>query len=124
MPYRRNWTSERIENARRLRRECSAAERAVWERLRKKRLGFKFRRQHTIGPYVADFYCCEAKVALELDGQQHNAEADRYRDAYFAGLGIATFRVPNTELFAIDDHVVRDWTQELHSLCESRVGSR
>src|SRR4051812_46596043 len=55
-----------------LRRKCTAAEAALWAQLRAKRFaGFKFRRQHPCGPYILDFYCAGARLAIELDGGQH-----------------------------------------------------
>ncbi len=57
---------------RQLRRNQTEAERILWERLRDRRLaGFKFRRQHRVGPYYADFVCTEARLIVEPDGSQH-----------------------------------------------------
>ena len=58
--------------ARELRRNQTDDEKALWRALRGRRFaGFKFRRQHTIGDYILDFYCADAKLAVELDGSQH-----------------------------------------------------
>jgi very-short-patch-repair endonuclease len=55
--------------ARRLRRTPTNAEMRLWWRLRQKNLaGFRFRRQHPLGPYVVDFFCAEAKLIVEVDG--------------------------------------------------------
>lgn len=55
-----------------LRLDQTEAERMLWARLRSRRLqGFKFRRQHRIGPYIADFVCPECRLVIELDGSQH-----------------------------------------------------
>ena len=63
------------ENARRLRRELTVAERALWYHLRGGRLdGFHFRRQHPLGPFVVDFYCAARGLVIEVDGDTH---ADR-----------------------------------------------
>jgi very-short-patch-repair endonuclease len=60
------------ERERHLRREQTEAERALWWQLRNRRLlGWKFRRQHRIGPYFVDFACLEAGLVIELDGSQH-----------------------------------------------------
>lgn len=75
---------EAIERARRLRREGSRAERICWELLRDRRLlGAKFRRQHPIGPYFADFACASLKIVIEIDGDHHalQIEADNRRTA-------------------------------------------
>ena len=69
-------------NARRLRKDMPAAEQRLWARLRGRRLGdYRFRRQHTIGPYIADFACVEAMLVVELDGDQHALGAAPMRDA-------------------------------------------
>ena len=57
------------------------AESLLWHQLRRKALGgFRFRRQHPIGPYIADFYCNEANLAIEVDGKIHLQETQRERD--------------------------------------------
>ena len=75
----------------------------LWLRLKNRQLGgFKFRRQHPIGPYILDFYCAEARLAVEIDGdiQAHPDQIahDRRRDAYFRKQGIATLRLGATLL--------------------------
>ena len=61
-----------VERARELRRRMTPPEARLWVCLRGKRLaGLKFRRQHPIGPYVLDFYCAAAQLAVEVDGQSH-----------------------------------------------------
>lgn len=64
--------------------------------------GLAFRRQHPMGSYVLDFYCAQAKLAVEVDGGQHNDEAhgmrDQIRDAWFAGKGIRTLRFWNHDV--------------------------
>ncbi|MBM4276680.1 MAG: endonuclease domain-containing protein [Deltaproteobacteria bacterium] len=67
---------------RELRRNQSDAERALWSKLRNKQFfGMKFFRQYSIGPYILDFYCPTVKLAVELDGGQHNQSDNRERDA-------------------------------------------
>ena len=66
------------------------AETRLWHQLRNRRLiTHKFRRQHSIGPYIADFACIAAKLIIELDGSQHAkaAEADAHRTAYLEAQG-------------------------------------
>jgi very-short-patch-repair endonuclease len=73
------------ERARRLRREQTDAESKLWQRLRGGQLqGAKFRRQHPIGPFIADFCCLERGVIVEVDGAQHaeNKEQDRDRSLF------------------------------------------
>lgn len=58
-----------------------SAEKRLWFFIRRKQLGgFRFRRQHTIGPYIADFVCIEAKLVVELDGEQHGYDWERAHD--------------------------------------------
>ena len=61
-----------FEAAKQLRKEMTAAEQLLWQFLKLERKGLKFRRQHAIGIYVADFYCHKAKLVIELDGSVHD----------------------------------------------------
>jgi len=83
--------------ARKLRRTLSPPEAVVWNILRKRPEGFKFRRQHPIGPYVLDFYCHQSLLAIEIDGVGHqlgeNPQRDARRDEWVARQGIATLRI-------------------------------
>jgi very-short-patch-repair endonuclease len=72
--------------------------------LRDRRLaGLKFRRQHPVGPFVVDFYCHAARLAVELDGMSHEGQADqdRRRTEYLEQEGLCVFRVTNDDL--LDD---------------------
>ena len=67
--------------SRKLRQQCSDAETLMWKLLRGRRFcGMKFRRPHPIPPFVLDFYCDEAKLAIEIDGGQHNTDESRRYD--------------------------------------------
>ncbi len=69
-----------LENSRRLRKQMTDAELRLWKILRGSRLdGLKFRRQHPIPPYIADFCCIDKKMIIELDGSQHTALTDAAR---------------------------------------------
>jgi very-short-patch-repair endonuclease len=108
--------------ARKLRQEHSDAERLMWAVLRDRRLGgFKFRRQHPVGCYVLDFYCHQAKLAVELDGGQHNTpEArahDEDRSAFLAEQGIAVARFWNHELLEETDAVLEAIYRALMARC-------
>ena len=71
-------STQNHERERRLRRDQTEAERVLWQHLRDRRLlGWKFRRQHRIGPYFADFVCAEAGLVIELDGSQHLTQQRR-----------------------------------------------
>lgn len=83
---------DNIEFARTLRRRQTDAEAALWRRLRAGQVpGSKFRRQHSIGPYIVDFVCLDAKLIVEADGSQHGGQSDASRDAFLRANG---FRVP------------------------------
>lgn len=81
-----------VPNARRLRREMTDAEWAIWRVLRQRPLGYKWRRQHPVCGYIADLACPEAKLIVELDGAQHIEEA-RYDAIRTAKLEAAGWRV-------------------------------
>jgi very-short-patch-repair endonuclease len=78
-----------------LHRTATDAERLLWSRLRGRRLGWKFRFQHTIGPYVGDFVCLERKLIVEADGGQHNEQSVRARTAYLRRRGFRIIRFWN-----------------------------
>lgn len=88
--------------ARRLRREMTPAERRLWEIVRKRQVdGHRFRRQCPIGPYVVDFACLEARIALEADGGQHlDSRSDAIRDAHLRKRGFRVLRFWNNEILA------------------------
>jgi very-short-patch-repair endonuclease len=96
-------TLDALELRRVLRREQTEAERRLWLVLRDRRLGAKFRRQHSVGPYVLDFYCAEHRLAVELDGGQHfhphEVARDAARTAYLRARGIRVIRFTNAEAF-------------------------
>ena len=88
---------------RELRHNQSDAERAFWAKVRNKQfLGMKFFRQYSIGPYILDFYCPTVKLAVELDGGQHNQsdkrKCDAARSEYLKGQGIDEMRFWNNEV--------------------------
>jgi hypothetical protein len=64
-----------LQSRKRLRREMTPPERILWQLLRRKQLGVKFRRQHPIGPYIADFYSRDARLIVEVDGAAHDGDA-------------------------------------------------
>ena len=94
-----------------MRHEPTLEEDLLWQRLRGKQLGgLKFRRQHAISRFIADFYCAEAKLIVEVDGEIHEAtrERDNERSRILESLGFRVLRVTNTDVRnAIDDVLVR-----------------
>jgi very-short-patch-repair endonuclease len=84
--------------AKTLRRKLTLPEGLLWRAIKGRKLdGLHFRRQHPIGPYVLDFYCDSAKLAVEVDGQSHGfgdrPERDERRDTWLADKGIRTLRL-------------------------------
>jgi very-short-patch-repair endonuclease len=82
--------------AKSLRQEMTDGERLLWRSLRGEQLGFKFRRQHPLGPYVADFACLAPRLMVELDGSQHADQQayDAKRDMFFRHHGFDVMRFP------------------------------
>lgn len=113
-------TSQSMASARRLRRQLSLPEMLLWRLLRLNRRELRFRKQHPIGPYIADFYCPAAKMVIEIDGAVHNQrqDADGKRDVHMASLGLTVMRIPAAEVLA-DPEGVAD---SLYRLCESVAG--
>ena len=108
--------------ARALRDGSTDAERLLWRHLRDRRLdGHKFRRQHPVGPYFADFACVEARLVIELDGGQHfepnAAGADARRTQVLAANGFHVLRFDNRQVFvetAAMLSVIHDWLLSEH----------
>ena len=97
--------------AKRLRREMSPPEVRLWQLLRDRPGGFKFRHQHPAGPYALDFYCAGASLCIEVDGTAHdmgdNPARDLRRDAWLAEQGRETMRVPAAEIFRDPEPAIR-----------------
>ena len=90
-------TRQTVLKARQLRKTMSKPEIMLWQQLRKKPLGIKFRRQHPIGSYIVDFYCPSAKLAIEVDGMAHDMgdrpERDERREWDLFGIGVEVIRI-------------------------------
>jgi very-short-patch-repair endonuclease len=107
MPPKQELTRD---TARRLRSDQTNPENQLWSRLRARQLeGFKFRRQHSIGPFVADFFCLEAKLVVELDGSQHadQSEDDERRTEFLRDAGYNVLRIWNNEVINEIDEVLQ-----------------
>jgi len=89
-----------IVKARYLRKEETKAEKILWQELRNKKLGVKFRRQHPIDKFILDFYAPEIKLGIELDGSSHkeNTEYDKLRTEYLKSQGIKIIRFWNADV--------------------------
>jgi very-short-patch-repair endonuclease len=99
-----------------LRNNSTSAEKLLWSILQHSNLGgYKFRRQHSVGAYILDFYCPSEKLAIELDGASHFTdeapEYDRRRTAYLNALNIKVLRFLNTDVYG-----------NLNAVCEKILG--
>ena len=91
-----------------LRRNMTDVEKALWAELRSRRLGgLKFKRQWTIGRYVADFCCLERRLIVEADGGQHSEERDAARTAFLQSEGYRVLRFWNNEVIENMDGVLQ-----------------
>lgn len=109
-------SANRIGRARSLRREATEAERKLWMALGGGRLeGFKFRRQHPIGRYFADFACAQGRLIVELDGGQHvdAADYDARRSEELRACGWHVLRFWNSEVMEDVDGVAETILAEL-----------
>jgi len=98
-----NGASSRVfKNAAKLRESLTESEIRLWEFLKTKPLGHKFRRQHPIAGYVLDFYCHKLRLSIELDGGYHFSKEQRAKDAvrtsYLKELGISELRFSNKQI--------------------------
>lgn len=101
--------SERLGRyARELRANMTDAERKLWSSLRLRQIGgARFRRQHVIGAYIADFACVEQRLVIELDGGQHlESERDRIRDAFLEKAGWRVLRFWNDRVLKETESVL------------------
>jgi very-short-patch-repair endonuclease len=103
-------------DARSLRRNMTDAERLLWQHLRNRQMdGWKFRRQHPLGPFVVDFICLEKKIIVEVDGSQHaiHIKEDAERSRYLEGQGYRIIRFWNNDVFKGIDSVLEVIYREL-----------
>jgi very-short-patch-repair endonuclease len=100
-----------IGRARSLRRQMSLPEVLLWQVLRARPGGLKFRRQQVAGPYVVDFYCHDRRLVLEVDGEAHRRgnqpQIDAERDEYLRRNGHRVLRIPAVDVLGDLDSVVR-----------------
>ena len=98
-----------MNNAATLRSETTPPEGVLWSKLRNQQLdGFKFRRQHAIGPYVADFFCAQVLLVVEVDSSFHagRQNQDNARDAWMNAQSITVLRVTASELAKNEEGVL------------------
>jgi very-short-patch-repair endonuclease len=110
---------------RRLRNDMPRAEVLLWSKLRARQLnGLKFRRQYGVGPYVVDFFCAEARLAVEVDGDTHFGDGaevrDRKREEYIGRFGIIFLRCTNEDVYERIDGVL----EEIQRIAAERLAQR
>ena len=122
--------------ARDMRRSLTPPEARLWRYLKGQALdGFAFRKQHPIGPYILDFYCASAKLAVEVDGAIHDQSDqirhDQRRTAWLAERGVRVIRIAaldvRDELNGVLDYIsreVRSWVASMTAQAESPPPSR
>ena len=109
--------------ARELRQKAIDAEKKLWFQFRQGNMtGLKIRRQHPVGPYVLDFYCSKAKLALEIDGSSHEFRhsSDARRDGYMLSKGIKTIRMSPS----IADENIHEYVEWFREECIQRATER
>ncbi len=113
-----------FENAKNLRKNMTDAENILWNHLRKGINGFKFRRQHPIGIYIADFFCYKAKLVIELDGSVHNKEEvkinDEVRQKDLQKWGYAVIRFKNEQVFIEIDDVLQSISEIVNNIIKNK----
>jgi very-short-patch-repair endonuclease len=115
-------TPEIINNASMLRENMTASEKLLWERLKGKQIcGIRFRRQHPIFIFIADFYCHEARLVVEIDGEIHNQqiEYDDGRSAEMEKFFIKIIRFINYEVENEIDEVIESITNAVNQRLKS-----
>ena len=93
-------TKAKLERAKELRREMTPAEKILWSELRANKLGVRFRRQQVIQGFIVDFYCHQASLVVEVDGDIHDLqkEEDERREKALSALGLRVVRFRNDEV--------------------------
>ncbi len=108
-------------NAKALRAAMTPPEVMLWNNLRGKRLAdLRFRRQHPIGPYIADFYCHDARLVIEIDGASHAGRQrarDDSRDAWTIERGLRVLRIPAVDVLQNLDDALRT----IHRAARDRI---
>ncbi len=103
--------------AEKLRNNMTKPERVLWEYLRKKPFGYKFRRQHPFHVYILDFYCHKAKLSIEIDGKSHESlnqkDYDQARTRFIKEMGIYELRFKNEDVISDISSVIHEILLEL-----------
>lgn len=119
--YKYKYNNHLISRARSLRKDQTECEVLLWKYLRNRQLKeCKFRRQYPIGSYILDFYCSDIKLAIELDGSQHNTPQGRYYDnkrtILLKKLGIRTLRFWDNDILQNTHGVLEKISQSISDI--------
>ena len=116
---------ETFQIAERLRREMTSTEKLLWERVCKNQLGTRIRRQHPIWKFIADFYCHEVRLVIEIDGGIHlrseNKEYDISRDIILKEFQIEILRFTNDRVIKETDQVIGEIKSTIERLRQNRL---
>jgi very-short-patch-repair endonuclease len=120
---------ETLEKARALRKEMTPFEKLIWQQIRMRKLnGFKFRRQHPISLFIADFFCYEALLILEIDGSVHDQPDQKAYDIERTGilntLNIKVLRFTNNDVQYNMPGVLKEIRKELLTRKDSNTPSQ
>jgi len=111
-----------------LRKNPTADEKLLWFYLKRKQLGVRFKRQHPIWMYIADFYCHELKLVIEVDGSVHNVtevlENDHRREEDLSSFGIKVIRFKNSEVKNKIEQVVERIVKVINELKNSQTNEQ
>ncbi len=103
-----------------LRKNMTPTEKIIWERVCRNQLGFRIRRQHPVWKYIADYYCHEVKLIIEVDGEIHstkeNKAYDINRDVTLNEFGIETIRFSNEQVMNEIDYVIDEIKKKIEEL--------
>ncbi len=115
-----------LERAKEMRNNPTQAEDILWQSLKSKNIGYKFRRQHVIGNYIVDFVCLTKKLIIEVDGGIHDAqkEEDTIRTAALNELGYEVLRFRNEQVIGDIDAVLKEILQSLEKIVVPPSGAR
>jgi very-short-patch-repair endonuclease len=118
-------SKELILYSRQLRLHMTRAEKILWEKIRNKALGHKFRNQHALYKYVVDFFCFEIRLIIEADGEIHtlaeNALNDIDRENNLRSLGLHILRFTNDQIFNDIENVLSIIRQTIYELQQNKI---
>ena len=109
-----------FQSAKELRLQMTLSEQLMWNELKEKKLGYKFRRQHPYGKYILDFYCHALRLSVEIDGKihldNHQRKYDEFRTLELERCNIKELRFSNEEVEKSLDYVISEIRNEIAAL--------